>query len=288
MRSRSDARAVSSLSAVRLAGLDRDRRRLVDCATRREVLGRHSHHRGRRLDGRRHGRDDRIGIVDVQVGLDRRAELVARTTELAQRTTDHPSELGKLARTEYQQSKHPDDEHLLQIRCRTSRFRVTRAAELADPGQPRQLGERADDQSASRRGRAPIRGRRAPYACRSLGRRGYRRERCHRPSRAAAGGSAIRSRAMRKRGGSGLPTTIGWTPAAKATAATMAPAARQEIAALDRHARVDVRRDERGAARGGPRGSGDALVAQIEVVADGHDGRRAVVLDVDQLVAGPR
>ena len=40
---------------------------------------------------------------------------------------------------------------------------------------------------------------------------------------AVAGGTAIRSRAMRKSGGSGLPTTIGRTPPATATASTIAP-----------------------------------------------------------------
>src|SRR5262245_35364457 len=64
--------------------------------------------------------------------------------------------------------------------------------------------------------------------------------------------------------------------------------ARQEIAALDRQTRIDVRRDERRPARGGARGVGDALVAEIEVVADGDDRGGPVVLHVHQLVAGPR
>src|SRR5207253_11436818 len=49
-----------------------------------------------------------------------------------------------------------------------------------------------------------------------------------------------------------------------------------------------VRAHERPPSRGGPRRAGETLVAQIEVVADGHDGRRAIVLHVHQLVAGPR
>jgi hypothetical protein len=58
-------------------------------------------------------RDDRIGIVDVQVRLDGRSELVARFAELSKRTTDHPSELGELSGSEDQEGQHPDDEHLL-------------------------------------------------------------------------------------------------------------------------------------------------------------------------------
>jgi len=57
---------------------------------------------------------------------------------------------------------------------------------------------------------------------------------------------------------------------------------------LDRQTGIDVRSHERRSARGGPRRGGETLVAQLEVVADGHDGRRAIVLHVDQLVAGPR
>ena len=49
----------------------------------------------------------------MQVGLDGRAELVARTAELAESAADHPPQLGEFSWPEDQKGQHPDDEHLL-------------------------------------------------------------------------------------------------------------------------------------------------------------------------------
>jgi len=53
-------------------------------------------------------------IVDVQVRLHGRAELVARTPELAHRAPDHLAELGELRWSEHDQREDHDEEHFLE------------------------------------------------------------------------------------------------------------------------------------------------------------------------------
>ena len=58
----------------------------------------------------------------------------------------------------------------------------------------------------------------------------------------------------------------------------------QEVAVLERQARVDIRRHEMGARGRGAGGGGEALVAEVEVVADHHHLRLLPLLDGDQRV----
>src|SRR6185503_6015556 len=69
----------------------------------------------RRFRGKRarHGVRNGIGLVHLEIGLDGRAELVARLLELAHGPPEGPPELGKILGTEDEQGDDEDENQLL-------------------------------------------------------------------------------------------------------------------------------------------------------------------------------
>ena len=80
----------------------------------------------------------------------------------------------------------------------------------------------------------------------------------------------MRESASSKSGGSGLPTTIGRTPAAAATASTTAPQPGRKSPPSSGQARVEVGREEVSARGDGAGGGGETLVGEARVAPD-HD-----------------
>src|SRR5713101_5792503 len=70
----------------------------------------------RRLGGGGGGRDrrHRVGLVDLEVGLDRLLEFVARPSELSHGAPQRASELWQVLRAEDEEGDHEDEDQLLE------------------------------------------------------------------------------------------------------------------------------------------------------------------------------